>query len=99
MSRLPPAQAREMRFLSAPEDFLNASALASLRSLADKVPLDFFGIDFCPLADGSALVFECNAVMRHNYDHAETFPYTKPFLQTVSRAFQSMIARRALPER
>ena len=46
------------------------------------------------LADGGMFIFELNPAMRHNYDHAGNFPYTRPHLDRISAAFNEMVQRK-----
>ena len=69
-----------------------------MRGLPGNLPrlrLDFFGIDFTVLEDGRLFIFELNAAMRHNFDHAPAFPYTWPHLRAISQAFHAMAESRA----
>lgn len=88
-------QDEERRFLADPEGFLGTPAVAGLKRIAEKLRLDFFGIDFALSRGGDLTIFEANATMRHNYDHASAFPYTRPHLDLVSKAFRDMIKNRA----
>ncbi len=94
MSSTPSTQADEQRFLSDPAAYLGSKAFAALYAICDTIDLDFFGIDFTLDAEGNVIVFEANAAMRHNFDHAENFPYTRPHLEKVSAAFAAMLERR-----
>jgi glutathione synthase/RimK-type ligase-like ATP-grasp enzyme len=96
MSSTPSTQADEQRFLQDPSAYLGAKALDALYAIRDTIDLDFFGIDFTLDSEGNVIVFEANAAMRHNFDHAENFPYTRPYLERVSEAFTAMIERRAI---
>lgn len=91
----PATQEAERHYLSDPESFLGQETMARLQAVAEVIDLDWFGIDFTKLPDGRLLVFEANPAMRHNFDHADNFPYTREPLQRASRAFQAMLARRA----
>jgi len=87
-------QKEEQRYLDDPVAYLGTRAFESLRKLRDLVQLDFFGIDYTRLPSGDLFIFELNPAMRHNYDHVETFPYTKPYLRRISKAFDYMVTRR-----
>ncbi|MEM9063478.1 MAG: hypothetical protein AAGD13_23705 [Pseudomonadota bacterium] len=88
------AQDRERAYLSNPERVLGTDVMKALHELPSRVGLDFFGIDFSQMPDRSLVVFEVNAVMRHNYDHARTFPYTRENLDRISQAFDAMVEKR-----
>lgn len=87
-------QREEQAYLADPEAALGRHRWEALREVCLGTGLDFVGVDFAPIADG-VLVFEVNAAMRHNFDHAARFPYTRPHLERVSRAFGRMVASRA----
>ena len=94
MSGDPATQEAERAYLDDPEAYLGAQAFGCLHAIARVIGLDFFGVDFTLDHDGRVLVFEANAAMRHNFDHADAFPYTRPHLQRISRAFGAMVDRR-----
>lgn len=100
MDRDPRLQAEERAYLSEPESLLGSHGLAALQRVADLFELDFFGIDFFMQPDrDEVVIFEANAAMRHNYDHADNFPYTRPHLDRIGKAFHRMLMERALPWR
>jgi glutathione synthase/RimK-type ligase-like ATP-grasp enzyme len=88
------AQDRERAYLADPEATIGSAAMAALHAIAAQIGLDFMGIDFCLDRDGNVVVFEANAAMRHNFDHVGAFPYTRPYLETVSRAFAALVRNR-----
>jgi len=95
MKQHPWMQAEERRFL---EDFTSYIGLENrrrLETLHAKIGLDFYGIDFTLMADGSLLVYELNAAMRHSLVHAQSFPYMTPHLNAISDAFEAMAIRKA----
>lgn len=94
MSSTPSTQADEQRFLQDPTTYLGQKAIDALHAIRDTIDLDFFGIDFTLDSEGNVIVFEANAAMRHNFDHATNFPYTRPPLERVSAAFSAMLDRR-----
>lgn len=94
MDKSPAAQAREQAYLRDFPGTLGAANMARLDSVRDVIGLDFFGVDFTVLPDGRLFIFECNAAMRHNYDHARKFPYTRVHLDAVSNAFEAMVTSR-----
>ena len=88
-------QEREKAYLGDFIGYIGEENFNKLRRIRDLLQLDFFGVDFTILDDGSLFIFEINAAMRHNYDHVPRFPYTKPYLQRISRAFHAMVEERA----
>jgi len=87
-------QQAERAFLDDPFGVLGPDACEVLSRVSEVVGLDYFGIDFTIDPDGHVFIFEANATMRHNFDHAHAFPYTRPTLQQISVAFQTMVQER-----
>ena len=87
-------QDEEKSFLNDPVRYIGRDNFDKLCAVRDVVGLDFFGIDFTILPDGTVFIFELNAAMRHNFDHAKNFPYTEPHLKKISTAFDAMIQHR-----
>jgi len=85
------AQTVEQDFLKDMPKFLGPDIMESLERVQSILNLDFFGIDFTVTPEGELFIFECNAAMRHNYDHVKSFPYTEPTLIAASNAFNSMV--------
>ena len=94
MDKTPWTQTEEKSFLNDPIGYIGRENFDKLRQIRDVIGLDFFGVDFTILPDGVLFIFELNAAMRHNFDHAKNFPYTKPHLQRISTAFDDMLQRR-----
>jgi len=94
MAGRPESQIEEQRYLNDPETACGTTAWAALREVAKRMDLDFAGIDFSILPSGELFIFEANAAMRHNFDHASNFPYTRPYLEDVTRAFGRMVDER-----
>jgi hypothetical protein len=88
-------QAQERLYLADPQAAMGDRAWTALQAVGETLALDFAGVDFAVLPDGRLCVYEANAAMRHNFDHAGAFPYTRPHLETISRAFTTMVAERA----
>lgn len=87
-------QKAEQAFIADPEAAIGARACRALERISELVRLDYFGIDFTLRPDGGIFVFEANASMRHNFDHAAAFPYTRPNLERISAAFDGMVRAR-----
>jgi len=84
----------EKAFLSDCRAYLGEARYELLQGLHDEIGLDFFGVDFTVMEDGTILLFELNPVMRHSFDHAGDFPYLAPYLQNITDAFNRMIVDR-----
>jgi tetratricopeptide (TPR) repeat protein len=87
-------QEEEKKFLNDPRSYLGHDKVEKLYAVRDLIQLDFFGMDFTVLQDGTLFIFELNAAMRHNYDHVRTFPYTRPYLERISHSFDKMLQER-----
>lgn len=94
MDKLPHAQKAERAYLADPLAYLGDDNFRRLAKVSEIIGLDFFGIDFTINKGGQLVIFEANAAMRHNFDHAENFPYTAPYLRRISDAFMSMVQNR-----
>ncbi|MDR3496018.1 MAG: tetratricopeptide repeat-containing protein [Ancalomicrobiaceae bacterium] len=85
-------EARWMRDFD--DDFArrHADAFAALHR---KVGLDYFGIDSAESTDGRLIVFELDvAMVVHDMDSAEIYPYKKPAMRQLFDAFLAMLAKR-----
>ena len=64
--------------------------------LRDTIDLDYFGIDCAETPDGELLVFElANAMIVHDMDPIEMFPYKQPAMEKVFNAFHEMLRGKA----
>lgn len=84
-------QAEERAFLGDTCGYLGCENFNRLYRIYEIIKLDFFGIDLTILPNGTIFIFELNAAMRHNFDHAGNFPYTRPYLENISNAFAQMV--------
>ena len=67
-----------------------------LRSLHERVGLEYFAIDCAESRDGRLLIFEADTAMGvHDMDPPELFPYKGPQMARIFRAFRELLARRA----
>ena len=85
------------RFHADPEDYLGKDAFRALQAVYDKIPLDFFGIDFTQLADGTLLFFEANATMRVPFldtGELDVSPFRIPSIQAIENALQQLLEDR-----
>jgi hypothetical protein len=77
------------------EDFAVRHASA-FQVLNRRFGLDYFGIDCAELPDGRLLLFEADvAMIVHDLDPGETFPYKKPAMRRLFDAFEAMLRARA----
>ena len=65
-----------------------------LGPLAERVGLDYFGIDCGETPEGELLIFEADvAMIVHAMDPPDLFPYKRPQMRKVFDAFRAMLAR------
>ncbi|MBM3565266.1 MAG: tetratricopeptide repeat protein [Alphaproteobacteria bacterium] len=94
MKKNPWMQAQEEQYLADPAKSIGGKTYRILEDLGASVGLDFCGVDYAVRRDGTLLVFEMNAAMRHSHDHARNFPYMRPFMESISEAFAVMLTRK-----
>jgi hypothetical protein len=81
----------ERRFLDEPDRAIGARAMAALAAIGARLDLDYAGIDFAVLADGSVLVFEANATMVvHPEAEGGLLEYKNWAVAEILAAFDSM---------
>ena len=92
MQQSPAKRAEEKEFM---DNFSNGFALrnkTALSTIAQKIDLDYFGIDCAELPDGRLVVFEAdNALIVHDMDPPQLFPYKLEHMQNIFTAFQHML--------
>jgi len=87
----PARRAEERQFLADPQATLGTSAMAALHAIGQRLGLDYGGIDFSLLADGSVLVFEANATMLVHPEFDGRFAYRNPAVAAIRAAFAAML--------
>ena len=89
-------QARERDFLEHFEKRMGLGRLVAVGEMADRLGLDFFGVDAALLPDDRVLVFEANPSMRAMFAEArDGFEYLLPNLARISGAFCDLVLKRA----
>jgi hypothetical protein len=64
----------------------------TLASLAEKIELEYFGLDCAENTNGDLVIFEvASAMLVHAMDNAEIFPYKAVQMRKVFDAFQAML--------
>ena len=71
-----------------------AAAWRALSALQERLPLDYFGVDFTRLPDGRLMVFEANPVMRIPYVDTVEFAFRKPYIIALQAALSDLLAAR-----
>jgi glutathione synthase/RimK-type ligase-like ATP-grasp enzyme len=86
--------AEERRFLEDPEAALGAPVMTAIRQIAQRMDLDYCGLDFSILPDGRILVFEANATML-THTEAERGPlaHKNVAVEAICKAFQALLRR------
>ena len=90
-------RAEEARFMvEFDRDFARRHARA-FATLAERVGLDYFGIDCGETPEGELLIFEADvAMIVHAMDPPDLFPYKQPQMRKVFDAFRALLGRAAL---
>ena len=93
-------QAEELAFLGDMRAVLGDRAIGALHEIARRIDLDYAGIDFSLLPDGSLLFFEANATMLLHPEDADGPLATKNrFIFRILDAFESVVlSRLPVPE-
>lgn len=87
--------AEEQRFLEQPAAVLGAAAWSALETIAQRLDLDFCGIDFSMLPDGRVLVFEANATMLvHPETYYDSLKFKNRYVSHILDAFDALLDRR-----
>jgi glutathione synthase/RimK-type ligase-like ATP-grasp enzyme len=86
----------EARFMRDFETEFAARHAAAFKSIVDTIGLDYFGIDCGETKDGQLLLFEGEtAMIVHDMDSSEVYPYKVPQMRKLFAAFVAMLYRRA----
>jgi hypothetical protein len=92
----PQNRAEEARFMAGFDEDFAVRHRTAFEGLAQRVGLDYFGIDCAETKDGRLLLFEADvAMIVHNMDPVDTFPYKPLQMHKVFDAFVAMLERRA----
>lgn len=88
-------RAEEARFMQEFDEDFAARHAAALGEISRRVGLDYFAIDCAEGKDGRLLIFEADiAMIVHNMDPAEIYPYKIPQMRRIFAAFAAMIEAR-----
>jgi tetratricopeptide (TPR) repeat protein/glutathione synthase/RimK-type ligase-like ATP-grasp enzyme len=94
MAESPWMQMEEAAFLRGPGKVFGPEAFQALRTISERIGLDYFGIDCGLAADGRLIVFETNPSMLVHLHNAE-FPYKDEYVLRIRDAFARMLAEKA----
>ena len=95
MSRSEQHRLEEAEFLNETERHLGPLAVKALRSIAERIDLDYFGVDFALHRDGRLVLFECNPVMLIMTPQTALFRYRHEAALRIRNAFSDLLRRRA----
>lgn len=85
-------RAEEARVMATFDDDFARRHATAFRAIAERSGLDYIGIDCAETKDGKLLVFEIDtAMIIHDMDPAEMFPYKGPQMRKVFDAFRDML--------
>lgn len=89
-------RAEEQKFLLDFDKTFGARHAIALSEIARRVGLDYFAIDCAETADGKLLLFEGDiAMIVHDMDSPEIFPYKAPAMRRLFGSFVRMLHERA----
>jgi hypothetical protein len=84
----------ETRFLADPQAELGTPAWAALEALGLKLNMDYAGVDFALLPDGTAFVFEANATMLvHRERPGGPLAHKNPYVRQIADAFERLLQK------
>ena len=85
-------RAFESRFMETFDQDFAVRHRAAFAALAARIGIDYFAIDCAETKDGRLLLFEADvAMIVHDMDPPDLFPYKKPQMRKVFEAFQTML--------
>jgi glutathione synthase/RimK-type ligase-like ATP-grasp enzyme len=91
MAQRPELVAEERALMESDEPF-PSSVRAVLKAIRDRMPLDFFGLDFGLTKDGQVVLFEANATMSFfPFSPDPQFAYSHRCVQPAQAAFREML--------
>lgn len=89
----------EARFMGQFDDVFGAKHEQAFKAIYQRMGLDYLGIDCAETRHGDLLIFEVHSAMVvHDMDSAEQFPYKQPQMRKVFAAFRAMLDRRVKGE-
>lgn len=91
-------RAEEAHFMSAFDDDFALRHADALRELAERIDVEYFAIDCAETKSGALLIFEADiAMIVHDMDPPEVFPYKAPQMRKIFAAFCAMLEAHAGP--
>lgn len=94
MADRPELVAEEQAMFESAGGALPAAVIDTLNAVRDRMPLDYFGMDFGVLPDGQVVLFEANATMNFfPFLPDPRFAYVRACQKPAAQAFHKMLAR------
>jgi len=88
---------QEARFMATFDTGFARRHAAALSSIAERLGLEYFGIDCAETSDGTLLVFEGGVdLVAHDMDRPDVYPYKSQHMQTLFAAFRNMLKRKSV---
>lgn len=88
-------RAEEARFMAAFDDEFARRHAPAFLAIAERIGLDYLGIDCGETPDGKLLIFEVDSNMIvHAMDPVDVFPYKQPQMRKVFDAFRQLLANK-----
>jgi hypothetical protein len=89
-------RAEEAEMMATFDEGFAARHARAFAALYEQFPLDYFGVDCAETRDGRLLVFEADiALIVHNTDPADLYPYKGPAMQKLFAGVLGMFANQA----
>ena len=89
-------RAEEARFMTEFDESFAVRHAAAFKAIVERTGLDYLPIDCAETLDGKLLVFEVGtAMIVHSMDPPDLFPYKRPQMDKVFKAFQAMLYKAA----
>ncbi|GBR02232.1 ATP-grasp domain-containing protein [Acetobacter oeni] len=96
MEEHPERRMEEAQFMQNMAGYFPSSVMSALDGIAKAVGLDYFGLDFGVLADGTLVVFEIETGMIvHDRDPADIYPYKSACITKIRKAFEAMVDQKS----
>jgi hypothetical protein len=87
----------EARFMAEFDSGFARRHARALEAIADRIGLEYFGIDCAELPDGKLLVFEGGVdLAAHDMDRPDVYPYKSAHMQKLFAAFREMLNRKSV---
>ncbi len=98
MTDSPAKRAEEQTFMTGFDIGFGRRHAAALYAVAERFALEYVVIDCAESADGDLLVFELDpGAVIHAMDPPDVFPYKRPQMERIFRAFRDLLGRHAAP--